>query len=131
MSLPRFLCFSCLKPAWHSADQSHRLESEAVGIIFGARNNIHIIDRARPYRCCNTRVEGVSDTVANGVRILFVGTSGRLRTASPSGQRSAHNSSNSRCSAAILNQLEDIFLLSSVFVTSTECSRACDPLLHQ
>ena len=42
--------------------------------IFGARNNIHIIDLAQTVPLLHTALKAVSDTVAKGGRILFVGT---------------------------------------------------------
>ena len=42
--------------------------------IFGARNNIHIIDLAQTVPMLHRALQAVSDTVANGGRILFVGT---------------------------------------------------------
>jgi small subunit ribosomal protein S2 len=42
--------------------------------IFGARNNIHIIDLAQTVPMLHRALQAVSDTVARGGRILFVGT---------------------------------------------------------
>jgi small subunit ribosomal protein S2 len=42
--------------------------------IFGARNNIHIIDLAQTVPMLHRALQAVSDTVAKGGRILFVGT---------------------------------------------------------
>ncbi len=42
--------------------------------IFGARNNIHIIDLAQTVPMLHKALTAVSDTVAKGGRILFVGT---------------------------------------------------------
>jgi small subunit ribosomal protein S2 len=42
--------------------------------IFGTRNNIHIIDLAQTVPMLHRALEAVSDTVARGGRILFVGT---------------------------------------------------------
>ncbi len=42
--------------------------------IFGARNNIHIIDLAQSVPALHRALQAVSDTVARGGRILFVGT---------------------------------------------------------
>jgi len=42
--------------------------------IFGARNNIHIVDLAQTVPLLHTALQAVSDTVAKGGRILFVGT---------------------------------------------------------
>ena len=42
--------------------------------IFGARNNIHIIDLAQTVPLMHRALQAISDTVANGGRVLFVGT---------------------------------------------------------
>ena len=42
--------------------------------IFGARNNIHIIDLAQTVPLLHQALKAVSDTVAKGGRVLFVGT---------------------------------------------------------
>jgi small subunit ribosomal protein S2 len=42
--------------------------------IFGARNNIHIIDLAQTVPLFHQALKAVSDTVAKGGRVLFVGT---------------------------------------------------------
>lgn len=42
--------------------------------IFGARNNIHIIDLAQTVPLLHRALQAVSDTVAKGGRVLFVGT---------------------------------------------------------
>jgi small subunit ribosomal protein S2 len=42
--------------------------------IFGTRNNIHIIDLAQSVPMLHRTLQAVSDTVAKGGRILFVGT---------------------------------------------------------
>ena len=42
--------------------------------IFGARNNIHILDLAQTVPMMHRALQAVSDTVAKGGRILFVGT---------------------------------------------------------
>ncbi len=42
--------------------------------IFGARNNIHIIDLSQTVPLLHQALKVVSDTVAKGGRVLFVGT---------------------------------------------------------
>jgi small subunit ribosomal protein S2 len=42
--------------------------------IFGTRNNIHIIDLAQTVPMLHRALQAVSDTVAKGGRVLFVGT---------------------------------------------------------
>ena len=50
------------------------MESEDGPYIFGTRNNIHIVDLAQSVPMLHRALQAVSDTVANGGRILFVGT---------------------------------------------------------
>ena len=45
-----------------------------MSYIFGTRNNIHIIDLAQTVPMLHRALQAVSDTVAKGGRILFVGT---------------------------------------------------------
>ena len=71
---PIFLCVSCLEAGVHFGHQSHRWNPKMADYIFGARNNIHIIDLAQTVPLLHRALQAVSDTVAKGGRILFVGT---------------------------------------------------------
>jgi small subunit ribosomal protein S2 len=65
--------------------------------IFGARNNIHIIDLAQSVPMLHRALQAVSDTVANGGRILFVGTKRQAQDAiAESAKKSAQYYVNSR-----------------------------------
>jgi small subunit ribosomal protein S2 len=63
-----------LEAGVHFGHQSHRWNPKMADYIFGARNNIHIIDLAQTVPLLHTALKAVSDTVARGGRILFVGT---------------------------------------------------------
>jgi small subunit ribosomal protein S2 len=63
-----------LEAGVHFGHQSHRWNPKMADFIFGARNNIHIIDLAQTVPLLHTALKAVSDTVAKGGRILFVGT---------------------------------------------------------
>jgi small subunit ribosomal protein S2 len=63
-----------LEAGVHFGHQSHRWNPKMAEFIFGARNNIHIIDLAQTVPLLHTALKAVSDTVAKGGRILFVGT---------------------------------------------------------
>jgi small subunit ribosomal protein S2 len=63
-----------LEAGVHFGHQSHRWNPKMKNFIFGARNNIHIIDLAQTVPMLHRALEAVSDTVAKGGRILFVGT---------------------------------------------------------
>jgi small subunit ribosomal protein S2 len=63
-----------LEAGVHFGHQAHRWNPKMQDFIFGARNNIHIIDLAQTVPALHRALQAVSDTVANGGRILFVGT---------------------------------------------------------
>jgi small subunit ribosomal protein S2 len=63
-----------LEAGVHFGHQSHRWNPKMAEYIFGARNNIHIIDLAQTVPMLHRALQAVSDTVARGGRILFVGT---------------------------------------------------------
>src|SRR5690348_15799976 len=63
-----------LEAGVHFGHQAHRWTSNMREYIFGARNNIHIIDLAQSVPMLHRALQAVSDTVANGGRVLFVGT---------------------------------------------------------
>jgi small subunit ribosomal protein S2 len=65
--------------------------------IFGARNNIHIIDLAQTVPLLHQALKIVSDTVARGGRVLFVGTKRQAQDQiADSARRSAQYFINSR-----------------------------------
>ena len=74
MALPDFSMRQLLEAGVHFGHQSHRWNPKMADFIFGARNNIHIIDLAQTVPMLHRALEAVSDTVAKGGRILFVGT---------------------------------------------------------
>jgi small subunit ribosomal protein S2 len=63
-----------LEAGVHFGHQAHRWNPKMAPYIFGTRNNIHIIDLAQSVPMLHRALQAVSDTVANGGRILFVGT---------------------------------------------------------
>jgi small subunit ribosomal protein S2 len=74
MALPEFNMRQLLEAGVHFGHQSHRWNPKMAEYIFGARNNIHIIDLAQTVPLLHRALQAVSDTVAKGGRILFVGT---------------------------------------------------------
>ncbi len=74
MSLPDFSMRQLLEAGVHFGHQAHRWNPKMQDYIFGARNNIHIIDLAQTVPMLHRALQAVSDTVAKGGRILFVGT---------------------------------------------------------
>src|SRR5262249_43726583 len=74
VALPDYSMRQLLEAGVHFGHQSHRWNPKMRDYIFGARNNIHIIDLAQTVPLLHRALEAVSDTVAKGGRILFVGT---------------------------------------------------------
>src|SRR5436305_8994009 len=74
MALPEFSMRQLLEAGVHFGHQSHRWNPKMADYIFGARNNIHIIDLAQTVPLLHRALQAVSDTVARGGRVLFVGT---------------------------------------------------------
>ncbi len=74
MSLPEFSMRQLLEAGVHFGHQSHRWNPKMAPYIFGTRNNIHIVDLAQSVPMLHRALQAVSDTVAKGGRILFVGT---------------------------------------------------------
>ena len=74
MALPDYSMRQLLEAGVHFGHQAHRWNPKMGEFIFGTRNNIHIIDLAQSVPMLHKALEAVSDTVAKGGRILFVGT---------------------------------------------------------
>ena len=74
MALPDFSMRSLLEAGAHFGHQAHRWNPKMAPYIFGTRNNIHIIDLAQSVPMMHQALKAVSDTVAKGGRVLFVGT---------------------------------------------------------
>ena len=74
MALPDFSMRQLLEAGVHFGHQSHRWNPKMGDYIFGTRNNIHIIDLAQSVPMLHRALQAISDTVAKGGRILFVGT---------------------------------------------------------
>ena len=74
MSVPDFSMRQLLESGAHFGHQSHRWNPKMAPYIYGARNSIHIIDLAQTVPLLHRALQTVSDTVAKGGRVLFVGT---------------------------------------------------------
>jgi small subunit ribosomal protein S2 len=74
MALPEYTMRQLLEAGVHFGHQAHRWNPKMAPYIFGVRNNIHIIDLAQSVPMLHQALQAVSDTVAKGGRILFVGT---------------------------------------------------------
>jgi len=74
MALPEYNMRQLLEAGVHFGHQAHRWNPKMGPYIFGTRNNIHIIDLAQAVPMLHHALQAVSDAVAKGGRILFVGT---------------------------------------------------------
>ena len=72
--LPQFNMRQLLEAGVHFGHQTHRWNPKMQNFIFGARNNIHIVDLTQTTPLLHQALLKISDTVAGGGRVLFVGT---------------------------------------------------------
>ena len=97
MALPDFSMRQLLEAGVHFGHQAHRWNPKMGNFIFGTRNNIHIVDLAQTVPLLHQALQAVSDTVAKGGRILFVGTKRQAQDAiSDAAKRCAQYYVNSR-----------------------------------
>jgi small subunit ribosomal protein S2 len=109
MSLPDFSMRQLLEAGAHFGHQSHRWNPKMAPYIFGARNNIHIIDLAQTVPLLHQALKVVSDTVAKGGRVLFVGTKRQASEAiADAAKRSAQYYINSRWLGGMLTNWKTI-----------------------
>ncbi|MCG6857376.1 MAG: 30S ribosomal protein S2 [Salaquimonas sp.] len=74
MALPDFSMRQLLEAGCHFGHQTHRWNPKMSRYIFGSRNNIHIIDLSQTVPLMHQALKTISDVVAGGGRVLFVGT---------------------------------------------------------
>jgi small subunit ribosomal protein S2 len=97
MALPDYSMRQLLEAGVHFGHQSHRWNPKMRDYIFGARNNIHIVDLAQTVPMLHRALTAVSDTVAKGGRILLVGTKRQAQDAiAQAAKKSAQYYVNSR-----------------------------------
>jgi len=97
MALPDFSMRQLLEAGVHFGHQTHRWNPKMDTYIYGARNNIHIIDLAQTVPMLYRALEQVSETVSKGGRVLFVGTKRQASEAvAEAAKRSAQYFVNSR-----------------------------------
>src|SRR5258708_11550724 len=109
MSLPDYSMRQLLEAGVHFGHQSHRWNPKMAEYIFGARNNIHILDLAQTVPMLHRALQAVSDTVAKGGRILFVGTKRQAQDSiADAAKRSAQYYVNSRWLGGTLTHLKTI-----------------------
>ncbi len=72
--MPSISMRQLLEAGVHFGHQTRRWNPKMKPFIFAERNGIHIIDLAQTAKLLETALDFVTDTVANGDYILFVGT---------------------------------------------------------
>jgi small subunit ribosomal protein S2 len=109
VALPDFSMRQLLEAGAHFGHQSHRWNPKMSTYIFGTRNNIHIIDLAQTVPMLHRALQAVSDTVAKGGRVLFVGTKRQASDAvADAAKRSAQYYINSRWLGGMLTNWKTI-----------------------
>src|SRR5579862_2196168 len=109
MSVPDFSMRQLLESGAHFGHQSHRWNPKMAPYIYGARNSIHIIDLAQTVPLLHRALQLVSDTVARGGRVLFVGTKRQASDQiADSARRSAQYYVNSRWLGGMLTNWKTI-----------------------
>jgi small subunit ribosomal protein S2 len=109
MALPDFSMRQLLEAGAHFGHQAHRWNPKMAPFIFGERNNIHILDLAQTVPMLHRALQAISDTVAAGGRVLFVGTKRQASDAiADAAKRSAQYYVNSRWLGGMLTNWKTI-----------------------
>ncbi len=109
MALPEVSLRSLLEAGVHFGHQAHRWNPKMAPYIFGTRNNIHILDLAQTVPLLNQALVQISDTVAKGGRVLFVGTKRQAQEhVADAAKRSAQYYVNSRWLGGMLTNWKTI-----------------------
>jgi small subunit ribosomal protein S2 len=109
MALPDFRMRQLLEAGVHFGHQTHRWNPKMAPYIYGARNNIHVIDLSQTVPLLHQALKQVSDTVAKGGRVLFVGTKRQAsEIVADAAQRSAQYYVNSRWLGGTLTNWQTI-----------------------
>lgn len=109
MALPDFSMRQLLEAGAHFGHQSHRWNPKMSPYIYGTRNNIHILDLSQSVPMLSRALQAVSDTVARGGRVLFVGTKRQAQDAvADAAKRSAQYYVNSRWLGGMLTNWKTI-----------------------
>jgi len=74
MALPDFSMRQLLEAGVHFGHQKHRWNPKMERYIFGVRNDIHILDLSQTVPALSRALQLISDTIADGGRLLLVGT---------------------------------------------------------
>lgn len=74
MALPEFSMRQLLEAGVHFGHRTRRWNPKMRPFIFGVRNGVHILDLQQTVPALNTSLKEIRNIVANGGRVLFVGT---------------------------------------------------------
>ena len=74
MAMPTFTMRDLLEAGVHFGHHTRRWNPKMKPYIFGVRNGVHIIDLQQTTPMLSQALQGIRDIVANGGRVLFVGT---------------------------------------------------------
>jgi len=74
MALPAYTMRQLLEAGVHFGHHTRRWNPKMAPYIFGVRNGIHIIDLEQTVPMLHQGMEAIRDVVAQGGRVLFVGT---------------------------------------------------------
>jgi small subunit ribosomal protein S2 len=74
MATPTFTMRQLLEAGAHFGHHTRRWNPKMSPFIFGVRNGVHIIDLEQTVPLLHRALDAVRDVVANGGRVLFVGT---------------------------------------------------------
>jgi len=109
MALPDFSMRQLLEAGVHFGHQTHRWNPKMAPYIYGARNNVHIIDLSQSVPLLHQALVTISDTVARGGRVLFVGTKRQASDiVADAAQRSAQYYVNARWLGGMLTNWKTI-----------------------
>jgi len=79
MALPEFTMRQLLEAGVHFGHHTRRWNPKMREYIFGVRNDVHIIDLQQTVPMLNEALKSLREIVANGGRVLFVGTKRQAR----------------------------------------------------
>jgi small subunit ribosomal protein S2 len=109
MSLPDVSLRQLLETGAHFGHQAHRWNPKMQNYIFGVRNGIHIIDLSQTVPMLEQALKAVSDSVAKGGRVLFVGTKRQAQGAvAEAAKKSAQYFVNSRWLGGMLTNIKTV-----------------------
>ena len=74
MALPDYSMRQLMEAGVHFGHQTHRWNPRMSQYLYGSRNKIHIIDLTQTVPLLHQALKTVRDVVAQGGRVLFVGT---------------------------------------------------------